>query len=65
MMYTVFKILSHEDMQLLFIRQADDSYSLAVYNEHTGNTLLRLTEPTLENLERAIKVMRGQATGDF
>jgi hypothetical protein len=64
-MYTVFKILSHEDMQLLFIRQADDSYSLAVYNEHTGNTLLRLTEPTLENLERAIKVMRGQATGDF
>lgn len=65
MMYTVFKILSHEDMQLLFIRQADDSYCLAVYNEHTGNTLLRLTEPTLENLERAIKVMRGQATGDF
>jgi hypothetical protein len=64
-MYTVFKILSHEDMQLLFIRQADDSYSLAVYNEHTGSTLLRLTEPTLENLERAIKVMRGQATGDF
>ena len=65
MMYTVFKILSHDDMQLLYIKQSDDSFSLAVYNEHTGSTLLRLTQTTLENLERAIKVMRGQDQGDF
>jgi len=65
MMYTVFKILSHGDKQLLFIQQADGLFNLAVYNEHTGNTLLRLTEPNLENLERAIKVMRGQDQGDF
>jgi hypothetical protein len=65
MMYTVFKILSHDDMQLLYIKQSDDSFSLAVYNEHTGSTLLRLAQPTLENLERAIKVMRGQDQGDF
>jgi len=65
MMYTVFKILSHEDKQLLLIKQTNDTFSLAVYNEHTGNTLLRLADPTVENLERAIRVLRGTDAGDF
>jgi hypothetical protein len=64
-MYTVFKILAHEDKQLLLVKQSDDSFSLAVYNEHTGNTLLRLAGPSLENLERACRVLRGIDTGDF
>jgi hypothetical protein len=64
-MYTVFKILTHEDKQLLLVKQADDTFSLAVYNEHTGNTLLRMTNPSVENLERACRVIRGTDTGDF
>jgi hypothetical protein len=59
-MYSVFKILQVEDRQLLLIKQADDSFSFAVYDEHTGNTLMRMKEPTIENLEQAIAVTKGQ-----
>ena len=65
MMYTVFKILMHEDKQLLLVKQSDDTFSLAIYNERTGNTLLRMTEPTLENFERAIQILKGTSDGDF
>lgn len=63
--YTVYKILAHNDKQLLLITQTDGSFGLAIYNEHTGNTLLRMTDPTLENFERAIGILKDQATGDF
>ena len=60
MMYSVFKILQEGDKQLLLIKQTDDSFSFAVYDEHTGNTLMRMKQPTLENLEQAIAVIKGQ-----
>jgi len=63
--YTVYKVLAHNDKQLLLITQTDGSFGLAIYNEHTGNTLMRMTDPTLENLERAIRVLKGIDTGDF
>ena len=45
--YTVYKVLAHNHKQLLLITQADGSFGLAIYNEHTGNTLMRMTDPTL------------------
>ena len=63
--YTVYKILAHNDKQLLLITQADGSFGLAIYNEHTGNTLMRMADPTLENLERAIDILKDKDTGDF
>jgi hypothetical protein len=62
-MYSVFKILQEGDKQLLLIKQADDSFSFAVYDEHTGNTLMRMAKPTLENLELAIDIIKGKTLG--
>lgn len=63
--YTVFKILEHQQRQLLLIGEANGSFRVAVFNEHKGQTLLRMTEPTLENFERAIRVLKGLDSGDF
>lgn len=63
MMYSVFKIIQKDDRQLLLIKQSDDSFSFAVYDEHTGNTLMRMSEPTLENLAHAIKILGGEIDG--
>ncbi|CAB4241706.1 hypothetical protein UFOVP71_244 [uncultured Caudovirales phage] len=60
MMYSVFKILQEGGRQLLLIKQADDSFSFAVYDEHSGNTLMRMSETTIESLERAIAVIKEQ-----
>jgi hypothetical protein len=59
-MYSVFKILQVNDKQLLLIKQADDSFSFAVYDEHTGNTLMRMADTTIENLELAVKLIKGE-----
>ena len=47
-------------MQLLLVqgRTNDVPIELCVYNEHTGNTVMRLTSPTLESFERAIALIR-------
>jgi hypothetical protein len=59
-MYSVFKILQVSDRQLLLIKQADDSFSFAVYDEHSGNTLMRMSNTTIENLELAVKLIKGE-----
>jgi len=58
--YTVHKILTHNSLQLLLVqgRSNDMPIELCVYNEHTGNTVMRLTSPTLEAFERAIQLIR-------
>jgi len=58
--YTVHKILTHNSLQLLLVqgRSNDMPIELCVYNEHTGNTVMRLTSPTLEAFERAIALIR-------
>ena len=55
--YTVHKIIQHESKQLLLVRTSDYEHSLAVYDEHTGTTLMRMTECTLEELKRAIAIL--------
>jgi len=62
--YTVFKILEHNNLQLLLIKTAEGR-KVSVYNEHTGNTVMQMIEPTVENLERAIRIIKGEDTGDF
>jgi len=58
--YTVHKIFTYNSMQLLLVqgRTNDVPIELCVYNEHTGNTVMRLTTPSLEEFERAIALIR-------
>jgi hypothetical protein len=55
--YTVHKILQHESRQLLLVRTSDYEHSLAVYDEHTGTTLMRMSQCTLTELKRAIVIL--------
>jgi hypothetical protein len=58
-MYTVFKILAHDDRQLLLIQdKGSDSFQICVYDEHSGSTLMRLTQPTVDEFERAIQILK-------
>jgi hypothetical protein len=58
--YTVHKILTHNSLQLLLVqgRSLDMPIELCVYNEHTGNTVMRLATPTIEEFERAIELIK-------
>lgn len=64
MIYTVFKIANYESNLLLLIKTGDE-FALSVYDENTGNTLMRPAESNLANLERAIAILKETATGDF
>jgi len=55
--YTVHKIIQHESRQLLLVRTSDYEHSLAVYDEHSGTTLMRMTQCTLAELKRAIAIL--------
>jgi len=56
--YTVHVVCKHNTRQLLLIQgSADQPISLAVYDEHTGTTLMRMTEPSLLELKRAVSIM--------
>lgn len=59
MIYTVYKVCSKDSRQLLLIKQPDqDAFSLSVYDEHSGTTLMRMTEPvTVDLLKRAIAIL--------
>jgi hypothetical protein len=59
--YTVHKILQHGTRQLLLVRPNDYECSLAVYDEHAGVTLMRLTSCTLEEFKRAIVLLESQS----
>ncbi len=63
MIYTVFKIATHGSNQLLLVKSGDE-LGVSVYNEHTGNTLMRMAEANLENLEMAISILKETACGD-
>lgn len=56
--YTVHVVCTHNTRQLLLVQGVGDTpISLAVYDEHTGTTLMRMTEPTIEEFKRAIGIM--------
>jgi hypothetical protein len=58
--YTVHKILQHESRQLLLVRVSDYEHNLAVYDEHTGTTLMRLTQCSIEEFKRAISLLESE-----
>jgi hypothetical protein len=64
MIYTVFKIAKHGTNLLLLIKTGDE-FALSVYNERTGNTLMRPAESNLANLERAVAILKETASGEF
>lgn len=56
--FTVFKVCQEGSRQLLLVQPINDSqFSLAVYDEHTGQTLLRMTDCTVSELKRAISML--------
>lgn len=59
MIYTVYKVLQEGSKQLLLVKQPEsDAFSISVYDEHTGMTLMRLQEPiTLQLLKDAIRII--------
>lgn len=64
MIYTVFKITELDRKALLLIQdKSNDKVSLSVFDESTENTLMRMVEPTVENLERALRILKGEICG--
>ena len=59
--YTVHKVCQHGTRQLLLVRVSDYEHNLAVYDEHTGTTLMRLTSSTLAEFKRAIALLENQS----
>ena len=57
MKYTVYKVTQHGSRQLLLIEDSGN-IGLAVYDEHTGSTLMRIRQPVeLSDLKQAIEVL--------
>jgi hypothetical protein len=55
--YNVTKIASVDTRRLLIIIGQDDVPMVSVYDEHTGQTLVRMTESTVTNLKYAISIL--------
>lgn len=58
MFYKVLKLAQQETRQLLIVLDNNETPMLTVYDEHQGQTLLRLCEPTIENLTWAVNILR-------
>ena len=55
--YVVHKILQVGTRQLLLVQPNSYECMLTVYDEHTGSTLIRLTNCTVEEFKRAIALL--------
>lgn len=55
--YNVTKIATVDTRRLLIIIGMDGVPMVSVYDEHTGQTLVRMKESTVENLKYAISVL--------
>lgn len=60
--FTVHKILQHGTRQLLLVRVSDYEHRVAVYDEHSGATLMRMTDCSLTEFKRAIAVLESGNT---
>lgn len=59
MIYTVFKILSENNKQLLLVQDKNtDTFQICVYDEHTGNTLMRMSTPSVVEFQRALNIIK-------
>ena len=57
--FTVYKICEHEHRQLLIVQPISGiDFQVCVYDEHSGNTLMRLTRASIEEFERAISIVK-------
>lgn len=65
MFFKVLKLTQVGYVQLMVVIDQDEKPMLTIYNEHEGQTLLRMCEPSIENLERAVKILNGLDRGDF
>lgn len=60
--YNVTKIASVDTRRLLIIMGQDGVPMVSVYDEHTGQTLVRMSESNVENLKYAINILeKGEA----
>jgi hypothetical protein len=65
MFFKVLKLTQVDFVQLLVVLDQNEKPMLTIYNEHEGKTLLRMCEPSIENLDRAVKILNGIDRGDF
>ncbi len=65
MFFKVLKLTEVGHVQLLVVLDHDEKPQLTIYNDHEGKTLLRMCEPSIENLDRAVKILNGHDRGDF
>jgi hypothetical protein len=56
--FTVHKVCQEGTRQLLLIRVSDYEFNLAVYDEHSGDTLMHMSKCTLEQFAQAIELLR-------
>lgn len=57
MFYNVAKIASYDSRQLLLIKSDDNVPMISVYDEHSGQTLLRPCISNFDNLKHALFVL--------
>jgi hypothetical protein len=55
--FTVHKVCQHGTRQLLLVRVSDYEHRVAVYDEHSGATLMRMTDCSLAEFRRAIAIL--------
>lgn len=55
--YVVHRILQVGTRQLLLVQPDSYSFNLAVYDEHSGQTLMRIADCTLEQFKAAIALL--------
>lgn len=55
--YNVIKIAAVDNRRLLIIIGMDGVPMVSVYDEHSGQTLVRMAESTVENLKYAIGIL--------
>lgn len=60
MIFTVLKLMQVGEKFLLIIKVDETTFQISVYDEHTGTTLLRPCEPSMENMQRALNILGGK-----
>ena len=57
MFYNVAQIASYDSRQLFLIKGADNIPMVSVYDEHSGQTLMRACESNFDNMKHAMLVL--------
>ena len=57
MFYNVAQIASYDSRQLFLIKGADGIPMVSVYDEHSGQTLMRACESNFDNMKHALWIL--------